>query len=84
MSTSGSQEPMILSRIMPTYSLLVFEMTIIQEFDSKWDGILLSMTKIPPDDILEALHKLRIIESEKTQDRLGIVRPGDSSEEIRT
>ena len=23
----------------------------IQEFDSKWDGILLSMTKIPPDDI---------------------------------
>ena len=29
----------------------------IQEFDSKWDGILLSMTKIPPDDILEGLHK---------------------------
>ena len=25
----------------------------IQEFDSKWDGILLSMTKIPHDDILE-------------------------------
>ena len=36
----------------------------IQEFDSKWDGIL-SMTKIPPDDILEALYKLRIRESEK-------------------
>ena len=29
-----------------------------QEFDSKWDGILLSMTKIPPDDILEGLYKL--------------------------
>ena len=29
----------------------------IQKFDSKWDGILLSMTKIP--------HKLRIRESEK-------------------
>ena len=28
----------------------------IQEFDSKWDGIL-SMTKIPHDDILEALYK---------------------------
>ena len=27
----------------------------IQEFDSKWDGILLSMTKIPPDDILEGI-----------------------------
>ena len=37
----------------------------IQEFDPKWDGILLSMTKIPPDDILEGLYKLRIRESEK-------------------
>ena len=37
----------------------------IQEFDSKWDGILLSMTKIPPDDILEGLYKLRIRESGK-------------------
>ena len=37
----------------------------IQESDSKWDGILLSMTKIPSDDILEGLYKLRIRESEK-------------------
>ena len=37
----------------------------IQEFDSKWDGILLSMTKIPHDDILEGLYKLRIRQSEK-------------------
>ena len=37
----------------------------IQEFDSKWDGILLSMTKIPPDDVLEGLYKFRIRESEK-------------------
>ena len=29
----------------------------IQEFDSKWDGILLSMTKIASDDILEGLYK---------------------------
>ena len=36
-----------------------------QEFDSKWDGILLSMTKIPSDDILESLYKLRIRASEK-------------------
>ena len=39
----------------------------IQEFDSKWDGILLSMTQIPSDDILEGLYKLRIRESEKLQ-----------------
>ena len=37
----------------------------MQEFDSKWDGILLSMTQIPPDDILEGLYKLRIRESQK-------------------
>ena len=37
----------------------------LQEFDSKWDGILLSMTKIPSDDISEGLYKLRIRESEK-------------------
>ena len=37
----------------------------IQEFDSKWDDILLSMTQIPFDDILEGLYKLRIRECEK-------------------
>ena len=38
----------------------------IQEFDSKCDGILLAMTQIPSDDILEGLYKLRRIrESEK-------------------
>ena len=37
----------------------------IQEFDSNWDGILLSMTKISLDDILEGLCKLRIRESGK-------------------
>ena len=42
----------------------------IQEFDSKWDGILLSMMKIPHDDILEGLYKLRIRESEKLKTEL--------------
>ena len=37
----------------------------IQEFDSNWDGILLSKTKIPSDDILEGVYKLRTRESEK-------------------
>ena len=54
----------ILSRTTPTFSLLVFKMTGFRKFDSKWNGILLSMTKIPPDDILEGLYKLRIRESE--------------------
>ena len=37
----------------------------IQEFYSKCDEILLSMTQIPSDDILESLYKLRIRESER-------------------
>ena len=44
----------------------------VQEFDSKWDGILLFMTKIPPDDILEGLYKLRIRESEKLKTVLAL------------
>ena len=47
----------------------------IQEFDSKWDGILLSMTKIPPDDILEGFYKLRIRESEKLKTVLELYDP---------
>ena len=39
----------------------------IQEFDSKSDGILLPMTKIPSDDILEGLYKLRTRESQKVK-----------------
>ena len=31
----------------------------IQEFDSKWVGILLSMTQIPPDDILEGIVQIK-------------------------
>ena len=42
----------------------------IQEFDSKWDEILVSMTKIPSDDILESLYKLRIRESDKLKTKL--------------
>ena len=42
----------------------------IQEFDSKRDEILLSMTQIPSDDTLESLYKLRIRESEKLKTEL--------------
>ena len=35
----------------------------IQEFDTRWDEVLLSLSKIPSDDILESLCKLRIRES---------------------
>ena len=37
----------------------------VQDFDTRWDEILLSMTKIPPNDVLESLCKLRIRESDQ-------------------
>ena len=35
----------------------------IQDFETRWDEVLLSMSKIPSDDVLESLYKLRIRES---------------------
>ena len=35
----------------------------VQEFDTRWDEVLLSMPKIPSDDVLENLYKLRTRES---------------------
>ena len=35
----------------------------VQEFDTRWDEVLLSMSKIPSDDVLASLYKLRIRES---------------------
>ena len=37
----------------------------VQEFDTRWDEISSSMTKIPSDDILESLYKIRIRESDQ-------------------
>ena len=39
----------------------------VQDFETRWDEILLSMTKIPPDDILESLYILRILDSEQLE-----------------
>ena len=47
----------------------VFSVTLgddnVQELDTRWDDVLLSMSKIPSDDVLESLYKLRILESEQ-------------------
>ena len=37
----------------------------VQDFDTRWDESPLSMTKIPTDDVLESLRKLRICESDQ-------------------
>ena len=53
--------------------MIPFLVTLIHShfnFDSKWNEILLSMSKIPPDDILESLYKLRIRESDQLKTAL--------------
>ena len=54
----------------------------VQELDTRWDENLLSVSKIPSDDILESLYKLRIRESDQLKTRIEIVRLGASSEDI--
>ena len=55
----------------------------IGEFDTRWDEILLSMTKIPSDDVVESLYvQIENTWVRATQHRIRIVRHGDSSEDI--
>ena len=51
--------------IMLIDSLSLFMLINIEEFDTRGDEVLLSMSKIPSDDILESLYKLRIRESDQ-------------------
>ena len=37
----------------------------VQEFDTRWDEVLLSVSKIPSDDVLASLYTLRIRESDQ-------------------
>ena len=39
---------------------ITFRNVNVQEFDTIWDEILFSKTKILPDDVLESLYNLRI------------------------
>ena len=72
---------MIQYRIILIYSYVSHHDDNIQEFDTRWEEVLPSMSKIPSDDILDSLYKLRIRES-ATPNCIGIVRHGDSSEDI--
>ena len=45
------------------FSFVTLQEDNIQEFDTRWDEVLLSMSTIPSDDILDSLYKLRIRES---------------------
>ena len=54
----------------------------VQEFDTRWDDVLLSMSKIPSDDVLENLCKLRIRESVQLKTVLELYDMKNSSEVI--
>ena len=58
--------------IMLIYSLSLSVTTMFQVFDTRCDGILLSMTKIPADDILESLYNLRTRESDQLKTVSGL------------
>ena len=45
----------------------------VQEFDTRWDDILLSMTKVPTFDVLLSLYKLRIRASDQLKNRVRFV-----------
>ena len=44
----------------------------VQEFDTRWDEVLLSMSKIPSHEILESLYKWRIRESDQLKTELEV------------
>ena len=56
-NTSGSLRANDSVENYPDLFTIVLRNDDIQEFDSKWDGILLSMMQIPSDEILESLYK---------------------------
>ena len=65
----------------------IFSVTLhddnIQEFDTRWDEVLLFLSKIPSDDILERLYKLRILEHAQLKTVLELYDMEiDSSEDI--
>ena len=77
-----SLEPTILSRIMQTYLQLFFEMMIFR--NSIRNGTNSIMTKIPSDDILEGLYKLRMRESEKLKTVLDLYDLEMHQKKVRT
>ena len=42
----------------------------VQDFDTRWNEFLLSMTKIPSEDVLASLYKVRIRESDQLKNRI--------------
>ena len=57
-------------------TLILFTLTLrknnVQEFDTRWDEILSSMSKVPTEDVLDSLYTLRIRASDQLKTVLGL------------
>ena len=56
----------------------------VEDFDTRWDEIPWSMTKIPSDDVLESLYKMRIRVSDQLKTELQLYDVENSSEDDDT
>ena len=58
-------------RVTSVHDTVLFSITLrnddVQEFDTRWSEIPLSMSKIPTDDVLESLYNLRIRKFDQLQ-----------------
>ena len=52
---------------------ITFRSDDVQQLDTSWNAIVLSMSKIPKDDVLESLYKERIREFAQLKNCTGIV-----------
>ena len=80
----GSLEPTVLSRIIPTYLQLFFEIMIFRNSIRNGTKFYYPGRKSHLMKSWKGLYKLRIRVSEKLKDRVGIVQYGESSEESWT
>ena len=55
----------------------------VQEFDTRWDEVVPSMSKIPSDDILERLYKLRT-QLQEMQERMNSVNDSGEFQEVES
>ena len=71
-------------KLMLTFSLSAFEMTIFRNSIQSETEFYCSVTKNPTWWHLGRIVQIKNTRVSETQDRIGIVWPGDSSEEVRT
>ena len=60
-------ELLVLIKQLLTYQIYSMSSQNIQDVDTRWDQALLSASKVPKENVLESLYKIRIRESVQLQ-----------------